>query len=222
MILNAFHEGGYLMYAILALGIATAILMVERTLVLFIRFREKPLQIRNHLLSFIQRADLDGAHSYVQTLPNQLMGKIAAGAVELRARDAGEEEIQARMDEALTTVARRIDQRTGFLAMLGNVATLLGLLGTITGMIQSFASVSAANPAERATLLSRGIAEAMNCTAFGLIVAIPALIAYAIFQSRTEKILGEITEAGTKIYHDLVFLYGSLKTRGAVALSQQE
>jgi hypothetical protein len=73
-------------------------------------------------------------------------------------------------------------------------------------MIHSFAAVANASPADRATMLSRGISEAMNCTAFGLIVAIPALVAYALFQNRTDRLVSALTEEATQIFHDLLFL----------------
>ena len=134
------------------------------------------------------------------------LSRIAYVGLELRQEGGAEEEIQARMDEQLTDEISQIDKRTGFLAMFGNVATLLGLLGTVTGLISSFAGVSSASPLERATLLGQGIAEALNSTAFGLIAAIPALIAYAVFQNRTDSIVNELTEETSKIYHDLLFL----------------
>ena len=89
--------------------------------------------------------------------------------------------------------------------MFGNVATLFGLLGTVTGLISSFAGVAAASPVERANLLSQGISEALNSTAFGLVAAIPALVAYAVFQNRTEQIISSLTEQASEIYHDFLF-----------------
>jgi biopolymer transport protein ExbB/TolQ len=83
--------------------------------------------------------------------------------------------------------------------MLSNVATLTGLLGTVVGLIHSFGAVSNADPAQKGTLLAAGISEAMNCTAFGLIVAIPALLAYAVLQSRTQKCVDEINEGSVRI-----------------------
>src|SRR5206468_6888705 len=134
---------------------------------------------------------------------NTNLGRVARMGCHLRANAGGDEELQARMDESLSAEISAIDRRTGFLAMFGNVATLLGLLGTITGMIHSFAAVANASPADRATMLSKGISEAMNCTAFGLIVAIPALVAYAIFQNRTDRMVSALTEEATQIFHDL-------------------
>jgi biopolymer transport protein ExbB/TolQ len=116
------------------------------------------------------------------------------------------------MDEQLTKEISGYDKRTGFLAMFGNVSTLFGLLGTVTGLIGSFAGVAAASPVERANLLSNGIAEALNTTAFGLVAAIPALVAFAIFQSRTEKIVSDLTQQASQIYHDFLFFTESGST----------
>jgi biopolymer transport protein ExbB/TolQ len=96
--------------------------------------------------------------------------------------------------------------------MFGNVGTLLGLLGTVTGMITSFSGVSSATPTDRINMLSSGISEALNATAFGLIVAIPALVAYAIYQNRTDAIVGELTESSSEIYHDFLFYTESHKS----------
>src|SRR5690606_6162163 len=98
-------------------------------------------------------------------------------------------EVQAALDEASLNEVPKIEARTGYLAVLSNGATLVGLVGTIMGMIAAFAAVSAADPAEKATLLAAGIAEAMHCTAFGLITAIVALAGYAILQNRTQHLI---------------------------------
>lgn len=205
-IVSAFEGGGIFMYFILAFALLTVGLIVERAS--FFRFRVKlpPKDFRKVLLDNILRGEYRAAESYAKSIANASIGKIAAIGCALRANGAGDEEIQARMDERLATEISRIDRRTGFLAMYGNVSTLLGLLGTIVGMIHSFAAVASANPADRAMMLSKGISEAMNCTAFGLITAIPALVAYAYFQNRTDRLIADITESTTEIYHDLVFL----------------
>jgi biopolymer transport protein ExbB len=97
--------------------------------------------------------------------------------------------------------------------MLGNVATLTGLLGTITGMIRSFAAVSQANPADKAALLSAGISEAMNCTAYGLITAIPALVAYAILQNRANHLSEDLNQAALKAFNWLSYSYDPVTLR---------
>jgi biopolymer transport protein ExbB/TolQ len=103
------------------------------------------------------------------------------------------------MDEASMAEIPELERRTGFLPMLSNVATLTGLLGTIAGLITSFSAVAEADAATKSTLLADGISEAMNCTAFGLIVAIPCLLAYSILQSRTQRYIDEINASSVMI-----------------------
>lgn len=194
------------MYFILAFGVFTLAVIAERVSSLYYKLKEAPRNLRQQLLVAITKGDLAGAATMSQAYADTSLGRIANVGCTIRANAGSEEELQARMDEQLSAEISSVDRRTGFLAMFGNVATLLGLLGTITGMIHSFAAVASASPADRATMLSKGIAEAMNCTAFGLIVAIPALVAYAVMQNRTDRLVTALTEATSQIYHDLLFL----------------
>ncbi len=195
------------MYFILIFGLLTAAFIAERAMALYVKIKTTPADFRKNLLEHIRAGDLMGAERYAGQFAAQTsLGRVAQVGCRLRAHSAGDEEMQARMDEALSQEISKIDRRTGFLAMFGNVATLLGLLGTISGMIIAFAAVATASPADRARMLSMGISEAMNCTAFGLLVAIPALVCYAIFQNRTDRLVTELTTATTEIYHDLLFL----------------
>lgn len=205
-IFHHFQEGGVFMIVILTFAVFTLAFIIERAQFLYFKIKSPPKGLRHQILSLISRGDFQSAQDLVtSTAADTSLGRVVSAGCSLRASAAGEEELQARMDEKLSAEISMIDKRTGFLAMFGNVSTLLGLLGTITGMIQAFASVSQASPVDRATMLSKGISEAMNCTAFGLIVAIPALVAYAIFQNKTDKIVTELTESVTQIYHDLLF-----------------
>src|SRR5512143_2430025 len=88
--------------------------------------------------------------------------------------------------------------------MLGNVATLIGLLGTILGLIHSFGAVAGVDPSMKATLLARGISEAMNCTAFGLICAVPALLQFALLNGWTQGILDDINEVSVQVVNLVV------------------
>jgi biopolymer transport protein ExbB/TolQ len=98
------------------------------------------------------------------------------------------------MEEAGLRELPQLEKRTGYLAMLGNLATLAGLLGTITGLIKSFAGVAGVDPSQKATLLSKGISEAMNCTAFGLTTGIIGLAAFAYLNGKTQNALDDIAE----------------------------
>lgn len=210
-ILNAFREGGIFMYAILTFGVMTVGLVIERYRTLYKNYKEPEATTRQTFLNYIARGEMvEGANFAKSMGENSMIGKVVSVGFAIRAQGGSEEELQARMDEALSAEIAKVDKRTGFLAMFGNVATLLGLLGTISGMIHSFAAVANANPADRATMLSKGISEAMNCTAFGLIVAIPALVAYAFLQNRTDQIVGKLSSMTTEIYHDLLFMIDSM------------
>ncbi|MEQ1875426.1 MAG: MotA/TolQ/ExbB proton channel family protein [Bdellovibrionia bacterium] len=214
-IVQAFQEGGPFMFVILALAIFTFTFVAERSLFLYRKVKATPAEFRQKVSEFIGRGDFRGAEAYALSTQTSV-GAVTAAGFKARVQHGGDELVQARMDEQLNAEIHNIDRRTGFLAMFGNVATLVGLLGTIAGMIHSFAAVAQANPMDRATLLSKGISEAMNCTAFGLIVAVPALVCYAVFQNKTEKIVNDITDASTQIYHDIVF-YVDRGTKAAVS-----
>jgi biopolymer transport protein ExbB/TolQ len=102
------------------------------------------------------------------------------------------------MEEGVMEALPRLEKRTPYLATLANVATLLGLLGTIIGLIAAFTAVANADPSEKATLLSQSISVAMNTTAFGLMSAIPLLMAHAMLQTKTTEIVDSLEMAGVK------------------------
>lgn len=205
-ILQAFRDGGPFMFVILAFGLLTIAFIVERYIFLYTRIKTIPDGFMQGLRESIKRGDFAQAERWSQQ-NKTLLSPIASRGCHVLRKGGSEEEVQARMDEELSKTIHHIDRRTGFLSMFGNVATLVGLLGTIAGMIHSFAAVAQANPMDRATLLSRGIAEAMNCTAFGLIVAVPALVTFAIFQNKTDMVIQDLTQKTSEIYHDLIFFF---------------
>jgi biopolymer transport protein ExbB/TolQ len=108
------------------------------------------------------------------------------------------EDIEQAMEESLMEVMPRLEKRTHYLATFANIATLLGLLGTIVGLISAFTAVATANPAEKADLLSASISVAMNTTAFGLIVAIPLLLVHTLLQTKTTEIVDSLEMASVK------------------------
>jgi biopolymer transport protein ExbB len=103
------------------------------------------------------------------------------------------------MEEGVMEAVPRLEKRTQYLATLANIATLLGLLGTIIGLIEAFSAVANADPSEKAALLSRSISVAMNTTAFGLIVAIPLVLCHALLQTKTLEIVDSLEMAGAKL-----------------------
>jgi len=192
-IARVFEAGGLGMYPIAVAMIFALTIMVDRIFVLYFKASIDKDAFMRTLKKLVYAGELDKAVSYVAgQKKTPLTQVIKAGLI---AVPKGEEDVQASLDEATLREAPVVERRTGYLAMIGNVATLLGLLGTIIGLIKSFGAVSAANPADKATILSQGISEAMNCTAFGLSVAIPSLIAFSVLQGRTQRMMDDINES---------------------------
>jgi biopolymer transport protein ExbB/TolQ len=102
------------------------------------------------------------------------------------------DDIELAMEEGLMEIVPRLEKRTPYLATFANIATLLGLLGTILGLIAAFTAVANADPSEKANLLSQSISVAMNTTAFGLISAIPLLLFYSVIQTKTTEIVDSL------------------------------
>ncbi|MBK9322602.1 MAG: MotA/TolQ/ExbB proton channel family protein [Bdellovibrionaceae bacterium] len=182
--------------------------MIERTYALFFMRKLNQHKVIAGFEDNVRRGELDVVIQKAQTLEgtSPVARAIVAGARAAK-HLGGKEEIQGKMDEVLVTENANLDRRTGFLSMLGNVATLTGLLGTITGMIKSFAAVSYAEPSQKAALLAAGISEAMNATAYGLIAAIPALVAYAILQNRSNRLADDLNHSALKAFNWLSFAY---------------
>lgn len=205
---QAFEHGGFWMWPILVIQLSSIAIMIERTYALFMKRKTNQTSFALGFEESIRRGEMEAVikKADAQTLMNPLARAITSGAVAAK-NMGGKEEIQGKMDEILIEENNFLDRRTGFLSMLGNVATLTGLLGTITGMIKSFAAVAFANPGDKATLLAAGISEAMNATAYGLIAAIPALVAYGILQNRANRIAEDLNQGALKIFNWLSYSY---------------
>jgi len=185
---EAFKEGGWGMYPILVILFVSVGLIIERTMVLT-RASFDAREYLRKLAEFIKAGDIAGAVSYCQSTNKPLSRIIGSG---LDASQNGEYWLLAKMDESAYGELPHIEKRTGYLALLGNVATLAGLLGTITGLIKSFAGVAGQETSDKATMLAAGISEAMNCTAFGLFTGILALLGFSVLNGLTQHILDEI------------------------------
>lgn len=192
-IIHAFHSGGFMMYVILGLLVLTFIVIIKQLLILKDSGVDKS-DFNEHVFGMILRGDIQQAISYCDSKQSPLTNTLKAGLVQVLNRRP-DEEVQVAMDASVLRETPKVEGWVSFLAVFGNLATLLGLSGTIIGMITSFTAVNAADDAKKAQLLSQGIAEALNCTAFGLIVAIIAILMYGFFQFRIGHILNDMTES---------------------------
>ncbi len=199
---EVFREGGWGMYPIAIWLVLTLIVIVERALYLFGSGVNKDV-----FLATMQKCILAGDIAKavkVCSAQNAPMARIVqAGLVKVNRPD---EEVQAAMDEAALRELPRISQRTGYLALLANLAMLSGLLGTVTGLIRAFGAVGhkSVDPSQKATILAQGISEAMNCTAFGLAVAILGLLGFAVLNGRTQRLEDDINAASVQVLNLVV------------------
>lgn len=182
-IVKFFTAGGAFMLPILFAAAIAAAITIERYVTLA-KMRVRNQRTWSQLEPVIASGDFDKARELVSKDDSALskvlgMGLALQGAVRRR------EDVEKAMQESLMEVVPQLEKRTHYLATLANVATLLGLLGTVSGLIHAFAAVATVNPAEKANLLSASISEAMNCTAFGLMTAVPILVVHAFLQSKT-------------------------------------
>lgn len=203
---KAFEEGGIWMWVILAVQLVSIAIIVERYIFLY---RKNKMGEKKNILKFesnIRSGRLEEVKAEA-TKHNSPVDHVVVAGVDAAMNWGGKDEIRGKMDEILMDANSKFEERTGFLAVLANVATLTGLLGTVTGMIRAFVAVANANPMEKAALLSAGISEAMNATAYGLVVAIPALIAYAMLADRGARLSEDLNQASLKVFNWLSFSY---------------
>jgi biopolymer transport protein ExbB/TolQ len=185
-----FQEGGWGMWPIAGLLIITVWITADRWMTVT-KAKVDVDKLMSLLKSQIVSGNIQGAVNTCQSSPSPVTRIIAAG---LRRAGGTEHDVQQAMDEEALRELPKIEKRTGYLAMLGNLATLAGLLGTITGLIKAFAGVAGVDPSMKATMLSKGISEAMNCTAFGLFTGILGLAAYAVINGMTQHVLDGINQ----------------------------
>jgi biopolymer transport protein ExbB len=199
-LLQAFHEGGAMMYAILILGLFSLAITIERIVFLYMKTNLNKEFFFKSLTASLLNGDLQGMVLLCDQNRAPVSAVIKTCLIRL-INHGSDADIQAALDEGAITEVPKIERRIGFLAVIGNVATLLGLLGTITGLIASFAAVANADAATKAASLTKGISEAMNCTAFGLMVAVPSVLIYSILQNRAQRLIDDINEISIRTFN---------------------
>jgi len=192
-IIQFFLEGGVWMWCIAAIAIFALAIFLERLWVLYAKSSINKDKFVNHVERSILAGDLNSAVNYCNDRKTPLNNIVKAGLISVMNKGSNDE-VQTSMDVAALREVPYVEKRTPWLALFGNVATLLGLLSTVAGMIQSFQSVQQVDPAEKASMLATGISVAMNGTMMGLLVAIPCLLASALLTAKTQKILDGIHE----------------------------
>ena len=196
-----FQKGGLFMYPILLVFVAGMAITVERWFRLT-HIRSVNRKMWDVLHPMLAKGEFGKAREITNndksTVSQMLgMGLARQGAVRRR------EDIEIAMEESMMEIIPQLEKRTPYVALLSNIATLLGLLGTIMGLIQAFTAVANANPAEKADLLSASISVAMNTTAFGLMCAIPLLFFHAKLTSTAGQIVDSLEMASVKVLNTI-------------------
>jgi biopolymer transport protein ExbB len=191
-----FVTGGPFMYPILIVFAVGTAIAIERYITLS-RVTNRNQAMWTKLQPALNKGDFDKARELTSkdsSTVSQLLGMGLARQGAVRRR----EDIEIAMEESMMEIIPQLEKRTAYVALASSIATLLGLLGTIMGLIAAFTAVANANPAEKADLLSASISVAMNTTAFGLMVAIPLLITHAVLTAKTGAIVDSLEMASVK------------------------
>ena len=203
-----FKEGGWGMWPIVFWAVFVIAITVERSMYLFKSSINKDAFLSN-IQKCILAGDVGRAIKLCSSAQAPLARIVKSGLMKVNRPDG---EVQAAMDESALRELPKIEHRTAYLALLSNLAMLSGLLGTITGLIAAFGAVGGhggeggptIDPARKAELLAGGISEAMNCTAFGLCIAILGLIAFALLNGKTQQIVDDINESTVQVLNLVV------------------
>ena len=209
-IVKFFVQGGAFMYPILLVAAVGTAIAVERYVTLTrlgVKNRSAWARVEPALLKgeFDKARELTGKDD---TAISRLLSIGLAMQGTVRRRD----DVEKAMEESMMETIPQLQKRTHYLATFANLATLLGLLGTVSGLIHAFSAVATVNPAEKANLLSASISEAMNCTAFGLMTAVPILFVHALLQTKTTELIDGLETASVKFLN-------ALATRAAAKVS---
>ncbi len=219
----AFHQGGFWMWFIFVIQMVSFVVIFDRLWSLYVKRSVTQKRIALQFEKDIRTGNLDGVIKKAKALGfEDPINKVVVAGTNAAINFGGQHEIQGKMDEILLEEQASIEKRTGYLSMLGNVGTLAGLLGTIVGMIKAFSAVGTVQLEEKALLLSAGISEAMNTTAYGLIMAIPALIMFAILQNRTNLLSEDLHQGSLKVFNWLSYTYESIPKNSSKLVYKQQ
>jgi len=195
-------DGGPWMYPIAAVSVIALAVCIERVVFVFFLYNINGRTFMAQVQKQVLANNIDRAIRLCNAAPNAALSRVVKAGL-LRA-NRGEVEIRSAIEEVILEVLPLLQKRTPSLVMLANLATLLGLLGTVVGLTQAFGAVSAAPPEQRAEQITGAIAVAMNTTAFGLLVAVPSLFAHLLLAGASRQIVADIDLYSVRLENMLV------------------
>ena len=200
-VIRFFQSGGPFMYPILVVLAIGLTITIERYIYLSAA-KNRNRKVLAQIMPMLQKGEMNSVIQLTKD-SNATVSKILAQGLSNFKSARRRDDIEASMEESIMEAIPRLEKRTHYLAMFANIATLLGLLGTIIGLIKAFTAVAQVDPSMKAEILSTSISVAMNTTAFGLIVAIPLLIFYTLLQTKTTEIIDSLEMATVRFVNHL-------------------
>jgi biopolymer transport protein ExbB/TolQ len=191
-----FNQGGEFMYPLLVIAVFAMAIAFERLFYVYFRASINATAFMGRIQKLIMANNIDRAIKLCNSEPSAALPRVIKAG--LTRANRSEKEIESAIDEATLEVGPMVNKRVAYLGMLSNVATLTGLLGTISGLILAFDAVARASAETKQALLASGISVAMFTTMGGLMVAIPVIVLHSIIQSKANKILDEVDQYGLK------------------------
>lgn len=200
---NPSSDAYLFMWAILLAGTFSVAIIVERFLLLTVKQCPNAGLFMKNVLDYIQKDDLRSAAELCAKAKRTALSQVVKSGLD--EASGGLYRIRNSIEESMLKIVPQLEKRTGYLAVMGNVATLLGLLGTVYGLIMSFAAVGrpGIDAVAKSELLASGIATAMNSTFSGLSVAISAIVVYAILKAKTQRIVDDLDEYSLRLLNAL-------------------
>ncbi len=198
LVAEKFNSGGPFMWVLLIVLGAGCAVIIERMIYYFIYCKGDSAILVNRIVNTLGDNDIDAARKVLGKRRSPLFVLIRT-ALERFAKESHIEKIQQSVEEVAIKEVPKISQRLNYLSLIANIATLLGLLGTIAGLQVSFGSLAFADPAQKSVLLANGIAQAMNTTAFGLIVAVTCMVMFTILNNKKKILIQNIDESVIRV-----------------------
>lgn len=197
-----FQEGGIWMYPIAVVSAFAFAVGVERVFYYYVHCRINAKALLTQITRHIRNGDIEKARQICARTKTPLSAILESAIWHFQQQEP-DQEIQNAIDEVALRELPRIQRRTHYISLFANISTLLGLLGTIFGLQDAFGALTAADPAQKASVLAKGIAIAMNTTALGLIVAIPCMVMFSILGAKANTIIEEIDESSVRLLNFL-------------------
>lgn len=197
-----FQEGGAWMYVLAGVSAFAFAVTMERVIYFYLHCRVNAKSLLTQITRMVRNGEVEKARHLCSKMKNPL-AVILESALWHFIQQEPDQEIQNAVDEVGLRELPKIQRRTHYLSLFANIATLMGLLGTIFGLQQAFGALATADPSQKASVLAKGIAMAMNTTAMGLMVAIPCMIMYSILGSKSNNLIEEIDESSVRLLNFL-------------------